>query len=109
MTRQRWVLYIFAGAVAVALLCAYAWQRRATFARILPGALDGTPPPEGVAAQITTLTDGEMRAVYGVPTFTGACSMNTARSDYMRTWPGHLADCPDSLIRGEFTIAGEFR
>lgn len=109
MTRQRWLLYGFAGLVLVAIAAAYAVQRRRAFQAAHPEWLDPQQPPEGVAAQMTTLTDAETRAVYGVPHMTAGCTMHTARRDLMRTYPETLGHCKDSLIQLDFAAGGEWR
>lgn len=97
MNRQRWLM--LGGLVALVLFVCVAFiVRKRRFERAHPSWLDPQQPPEGVAAQMTTLTPGESLAANGCWPMSAPCTGRTARLDTMRTYPGHLTDHPGSLI-----------
>ena len=95
---------IVAGAVAVGLVLAIlgllAMNRRQRLEAAAPAWLNPDQPPDGVAAQLSTLTDAQSWAANRCRPMSACCAANTAGSRVRRQYPSTLACSPGSFIRG---------
>lgn len=99
MNRRRVVVLVLV-AVGAAAFFLYACYRRAAWERAAPAWLDPKQPPDGVASQLPTLTDAQSWAANRCRPMAASCCDNTAGRRIRRTYPGSLAESPDSFVRG---------
>lgn len=99
MSRYRkpiiWVVVVVLAVVGVF----YAIGRQASFNRAMPAWLNPQQPPDGVAAELSTLTAAQSFAANGCPSMTACCADRTAGARVRRTYPGSLAGGSGSFIQ----------
>jgi hypothetical protein len=88
----------------LAVLVLFAVNRRDVLSRAMPAWLDPGQPPDGVAAQLNTLTADQSWAANRARHMTACCADRTAGRRIRRTYPATLAEDPNSFIRA--TIEG---
>jgi hypothetical protein len=99
--RRRWrIIGLVVLAVAGAALFLIAVTRRVQFYRAAPAWLDPDQPPDGVAAELSTLTADQSWAANRCRNMSACCADQTAGARTRRIYPGTLADSDSSFIRG---------
>lgn len=105
MDRRRWrvvgLVVVVLGAAGLVLFANY---RRARFERAAPGWLNPEQPPDGVAAELSTLTADQSWAANRCRHMTACCPGQTAGSRVRRTYPGSLAESDTSFVRGRLGV-----
>ncbi len=102
--RQITIVAIVAGVLAVAACGCWAVQRRAEDKRVTPEWLNPHQPPEGVAAELSALGPAQSWAANRCTPMAASCADRTAGRRTRRTYPGTLADSPDSFIRASVEL-----
>lgn len=95
-----------AALLAVAVLVLLGVNRREALKSAIPAWLQTTQPPDGVAADLPTLTDGESWAANRCRPMAGSCGDNTAGRRIRREYPASLAEMSGSFIRASFDLSG---
>ena len=102
---RRWkavglvVLVVAAGAFLL-----FAVNRRSRWERAAPAWLDPQQPPDGVASQLSTLTEAQSWAANRCRHMSACCGDQTAGRRVRRTYPGSLAESDTSFIRASFGL-----
>lgn len=96
LDRNQRIAAATGGSVLLAVLIVWGLQRRHDNDAATPAWTDPKQPELGTAAQ-----PAMDWAASRPPTITGACAGITAGAKLRRTYPGTLADSPDSFITGE--------
>ena len=106
MDRRRWrivgLILVVVDAAGLVLVASY---RKARFDRAAPAWLDPQQPPDGVAAELSTLTADQSWAANRCRHMTACCGEQSAGSRIRRTYPGTLADAPWSLVRARADLS----
>lgn len=98
---------IVAGVVVVlgaAVFVVCAAHRRAAYRRAAPEWLNPHQPPDGVAAQLSTLNADESWAANRGRHMSACCAPYTAGRRLRRTYPASLEESPDSCVRGGIAL-----
>lgn len=98
---RRYRTHIVVGLVVVLAVggLMFAMARRDRFNRAAPAWLDPHQPPDGVAAELSTLTAAQSQAANGCTPLSACCADRTAGARVRRTYPGSLAYSDGSFIR----------
>lgn len=108
-TRQIRAAAIVVGVLLIAVGVLYAANRRDALARAKPDWLDPQQPPDGVAAQLTTLSQDQSWAANRARHMTACCLGRTAGRRIRRTYPGCLADSDTSIVRTQVELEARMR
>lgn len=107
MTRERrWFVAAVAGAVGLMVLFLWGWQRRAALSAVRPSWTDPGQPPDGVAAELNSLTDDQSWAANRCRNMSACTPGQTAGYRIHRTYPDQLAGAPDTLVRARVALIG---
>jgi hypothetical protein len=90
--------------VAVGMFILFASMRRDRYNRATPNWLDPQQPPDGIATDLGTLTEKQSWAANRAAPMNACCTDRGAGRRVRRTYPGTLADHPDSLVAGSVRI-----
>lgn len=100
MTRRQGITAgIIAAVLGAAVFVLWACQRKAAYERAAPAWLDPKQPADGIAAELTTLNDGQSWAANRCRPMTAPCTGRTAGRRIRRTYDGCLEESGSSLIR----------
>jgi len=102
--RQKITAAVIVGVLLVAVFVVWAANRRDALARAMPAWLDLQQPPDGVAAELTTLTEDQSWAANRARHMTACCPGRTAGQRIRRTYPGCLADSDQSFVRTDVEL-----
>lgn len=100
--RQIIVMSTAAGILVLLVFVLIGANRRHALKRAVPAWLIPNQPPEGIAADLPTLSEAESWAANRCRPMVASCGTNTAGRRIRREYPPSLAESPDSFIRASF-------